>query len=86
VVLLDRIWRDKITRDHPELSGRLDAVLEAVASPDHIEPDPHEGRERYDLRTAAPSRWLLAVVSFEQEPARIITAVALRKDPKRWTT
>ncbi len=31
-----------------------------------------------------PSRWLLVVVSYEQEPARILTAVALRKDPKQW--
>jgi len=85
VVLLERIWRDKITRDHPELAGHLDAVLEAVTSPDHVEADPRKARERYYLRTSAPSRWLLAVVSFEQEPARIITAVALRKDPKRWT-
>lgn len=30
------------------------------------------------------SRWLMAVVSYEQEPAWIITALANRKDPKRW--
>jgi len=27
---------------------------------------------------------IVAVVSVEQEPGRIITAMALRKDPKRW--
>jgi len=85
VVLLERIWRDKITRDHPELAGHLGDILETVAFPEHVEPDPREGRQRYYRRTAGPSRWLMAVVSFEQEPARIITAVALRKDPRRWT-
>jgi hypothetical protein len=31
-----------------------------------------------------PPPLLLVVVSFEQQPGRIITAVATRKDPKRW--
>ncbi len=30
VVLLKGIWDDKITRDHPELAGHLDAILSAV--------------------------------------------------------
>ncbi len=39
VVLLTRIWEDKISRDHPELVDHLDAVMETVADPDHVEPD-----------------------------------------------
>jgi hypothetical protein len=39
VVLLARIWEEKITRDHPELVDHLDAVMETVAKPDHVEPD-----------------------------------------------
>lgn len=31
-----------------------------------------------------PSRWLLMVVSYEQGPGRIVTALATHKDPKRW--
>jgi hypothetical protein len=84
VVLLARIWEDKVARDHPELSGHLDDVLETVKVPDHAEPDPHPARRRYHRRGVGPSRWLMVVVSFEQEPGRIITAVALRRDPKRW--
>jgi uncharacterized protein YuzE len=71
VVLLERISKDEITRDHQELSGHLDAVLDAVASPDHVAPHPREGRERYHLRTADPSRSLSSVLCFKQEPARI---------------
>ncbi len=84
VVLLARIWEDKISRDHPELVGHLEAVMETVAQPDHVEPDALPDRMRFYRRGAGPSRWLMAVVSYEQQPARIITALANRKDPKRW--
>ncbi len=52
--------------------------------PDHVEPDALPARTRYYRRGLGPSRWLMAVVSYEQQPARIITALANRKDPKRW--
>jgi hypothetical protein len=84
VVLLVRIWENKITRDHPELVSHLDAVVDAVAKPDHVEPDALPDRTRCYRRDVGPSRWLMAVVSYEQEPARIITALANRKDPKQW--
>jgi hypothetical protein len=84
VVLLERIWESKITRDHPELRDHLQEVLTTVEDPDHAEPDPRAERRRYYRRRLGPSRWLLAVVSYEQQPGRIITAVATRKDPKRW--
>ncbi len=84
VVLLARIWEDKIVRDHPELGDQLQQVLGTVTTPAHVEPDPRVGRRRYYRRRVGPSNWLLVVVSFEQEPGRIITALATRKDPKRW--
>ena len=84
VVLLARIWDEKITRDHPELSGHLDAVLEAVSKPDHVEPDSWPNRKRFYRRNVGPSRWLLVVVSYEHQPPRIITALANRKYPKTW--
>ncbi len=84
VVLLERIWTLKIIRDHPELRDHLEHVLDTVSTPDHAEPDPRAGRRRCYRRRVGPSRWLLVVVSFEQEPGRIVTALATRKDPKRW--
>lgn len=79
------IWEGKISHDHPELEGHLDEVLRTVATPDHVvEPDPRADRRRYYRRNVGPSSWLMVVVSFEQVPGRIITALALRKDPKRW--
>jgi uncharacterized protein YuzE len=66
VVLLARIWENKITREHPELRDHLDQVVGTVAEPDHAEPDPRAQRRSYYRRRVGPSRWLLVVVSFEQ--------------------
>ena len=84
VVLLVRIWENKILRDHRELVGHLGAVLATVRAPDHGEPDSAPHRERLYRSAVGPSRWLLVVVSFEQKPGRVITALGNRKDPKLW--
>jgi hypothetical protein len=83
-VLLVRIWEEKIARDHSEPVGHLDSVIDTVAELDHVEADPAPHRMRFYRRNVGPSRWLMAVVRYEQEPARIITALANRKDPKQW--
>lgn len=86
VILLARVWDGKVLRDHVELDGYLPEVLHAVSAPDHVEPDPtYERRKRFHLRGVGPSRWLLVVVSYEQEPARIISAFGNRKDPRSWS-
>lgn len=86
VVLHAHTWHDKILRRHPELAAAHADVLRTVAHPDHAEIDPvFAERTRYFRRAVGPSRWLLVVVSYEQEPARIVTAFALRKDPP-WNT
>jgi hypothetical protein len=85
VVLLSRIWNQKILRDHPEMHAHLDAVLVTVHEPEHVAADPRDSRLRYYRSHVGPSRWLLVVVSYEQEPARVITALATRKDPPSWS-
>jgi hypothetical protein len=61
-------------------------VLATVTSPTHIADDPtFEARKRFYARNVGPSRWLLVVVSYEQTPARIISAFAIRKDPRPWS-
>jgi hypothetical protein len=84
VVLLARIWENKILRDHRELVGHLDTVLATIQAPDHVEPDSAPYRERLYRRSVGPSRWLLVVVRFEQTLGRVITALGNRKDPKLW--
>jgi hypothetical protein len=86
IVLLDAVWAEKIARDHPEIGAHLSAVLRAVSTPDHVALDPiFADRTRYYARGAGPSQWLLVVVSYEQTPARIVSAFANRKDPRSWS-
>lgn len=84
VVLLTRIWTLKIGVARPELLALRDDVMLTVRVPDHREDDPRDDRVRSYRRRVGPSRWLVVVVSYEQEPARIITAFASRKDPPQW--
>jgi len=86
VVVPADLWQTKILQAHPELASHLPDVLRAIAEPDRVLPDPvYEDRRRYYLRGAGPSRWLLVVVSYEQEPARVISAFGNRKDPRSWS-
>jgi hypothetical protein len=86
VILADAVWRAKIARDHPEIDRHLSEVLRAVTKPDHVAVDPiFAERTRYYARGVGPSRWLLVVVSYEQVPARIVSAFANRKDPRSWS-
>lgn len=86
VILTDAVWSGKIVLDHQEIAAYRAEVLRTVAAPDHVVPDPNfERRTRYYARGVGPSRWLLVVVSYEQTPARIVSAFANRKDPKSWS-
>lgn len=89
VVLFADTWRDHILapgRGHGELAPYLEPVMSAVAAPDHREPDERPGRERFYKRDVGPSRWLMAVVDFESEPARIVTALGYGhgRSPEGW--
>ena len=85
-MLSSRIWHGKIVVDHPEMAPFVDEALGAIRDPDHSEPDPVQPRRRRcDSRGVGPSAWLVVVVSYEQEPARIVSAFANRKDPPGWS-
>jgi hypothetical protein len=78
VVLYEDTWTDHVLdpeTGHTELREHLEQVLGAVAAPDHREPDPRPGRERFFKQDVGPSRWLMVVVSFEATPARVVTAL-----------
>jgi hypothetical protein len=79
-------WHEKVLHDHPELGFHLADVLQAISNPDYVASDPaFDDRRRHYLRNVGPGRWLLVVISYEQEPARLITAFAHRKDPRSWS-
>ncbi len=81
VVLLARIWQEKITRDHPELVDQMDAVIQTVERPITSSRTRFPPATRFYRRSVRPSRWLMAVVSYEQQPARIIAALATGRIP-----
>jgi hypothetical protein len=87
VVLLARVWYEKVLLEHPEMTLLMADALQAVIAPEHVEADrEYAERMHYCIRGIGPSRWLLVVVSYEQVPARIVTAFARRKDPSQWDT
>lgn len=81
VVFDQRAWEHIETR-RPELLAELDQILGAIRQPDHREPDPEPGRERYYLaRGTDRIRWLRVVVDFKSSPAVVVTAFVQRKRP-----
>lgn len=74
-----------ILDEHGEMTSHREAILATVSAPHHRAPDPRPARERYWRRGLGPSRWLLVVIDFSTDPARIVTAYGNRKDPPGWT-
>jgi hypothetical protein len=85
VVLYEDTWRLHILDQHDEIEAHLDAVLHAVRVPEHREQDPLPHREQFYKQHVGPSRWFVTVVSFEEQPARIVTAFGYRQPPSGWT-
>jgi hypothetical protein len=85
-VVLDEEGWEHILHEHAELALYQDEIIATVRAPGHRSPDPRPGRERYYRIDLGPSRWLFAVVNFNETPARIVTAYGNRKDPPGWTT
>jgi hypothetical protein len=84
VVLDDRGWTH-IVDEHAEMATHRDAVLATVTGPHYRRPDPRPSRERFWRRGLGPGRWLMVVIDFNAQPARIVTAYGNRKDPPGWT-
>jgi hypothetical protein len=72
---------------HGELEPHLKAVLDVLNSPDHRELELWSGRERFYKRDVGPTDWLMVVVDFADEPARIVTAFGYGhgRSPDGWT-
>ena len=73
------IWNHVLHR-HPEMEPFLTDVMTAVAVPEHREPDPRPGRERYFSR-GGPRRWLRVVTEFASDMDLVVTAFPQTSDP-----
>lgn len=80
LVQLDaRAW-DHVLEEHAEMTEHLDDVMSAIDSPDHREPDPRAGRQRY-FRRGGPMAWVRVITEFVGDEDRIVTAFPQSNDP-----
>ena len=84
-----RVVCDAGTRLHlaigrPDLLDHLDSILTTIEAPDHREPDPRPGRERFFRQDLDPRRWLRVVVDFGESPAWVVTALVQANPPRGW--
>jgi hypothetical protein len=81
VEFTERSWQH-IMLERPQLLNDLDALLAAIATPDHREQDPKRGRERFYRRQLTDKmRWPRVVVDFSEAPGFVVTAFIHRKNP-----
>lgn len=79
VQLHEDAW-SHVLEQHVEMEGRLAETMAAVHAPDHREPDPRPGRERYFMR-GGPLRWIRVVTELHGEVDRVVTAFPQSNDP-----
>jgi len=84
-IVLDQPGWDHVLEEHGEMEPHRAGLMTTVSSPEHRQPDRRSDRERYWRRGLGPSRWLLVVVDFNTDPARVVTSYGNRKDPPGWT-
>lgn len=83
-VVFDSGTRLHLTLRRPELAHEVQLALSVVSRPDHREPDPHPGRERFYRRDIDPRRWLRVVVDFNDDPAWVVTVLIQNNPPQSW--
>lgn len=63
---------DHVLGRHPELAAFREDVMRSIEMPDHREPDPVPGRERF-FRRGGPERWLRVVTELSGDVDRVVT-------------
>jgi hypothetical protein len=76
----DAAW-NHVLEQHVEMSEYLAATMAAIEMPDHREPDPRAGRERY-FRRGGPLAWLRVVTELAGDVDRVVTAFPQSNDPR----
>jgi len=78
---MDQMAWDHVLDQHVEMSRYLAETMRAIEIPDHREPDPRAGRERY-FRRGGPGGWIRVVTEFLGSVDRVVTAFPQRNDPR----
>ena len=98
IILLGRVWEEKILLDHAEMHGSVDSVVNTIESPDIYARDRvHSDREVFYRWAVLPppddDRYLKVVVAYHEDDTglvigRVVTAFAVdflpRGESKLW--
>jgi hypothetical protein len=82
VVLLGEAAWNHVLDQHVEMNEHLADTIAAIRAPDHREPDPRAGRERYFAR-CGPLRWIRVVTELHGDVDRVVTAFPQSNDPRK---
>jgi len=82
-VVIERTrWHKVVIANHPELAGEVEAVVEAIRRPTRVDSDPlFSARRRFFAPHPKLERWVMALISYEHKPARLVSAALLRSEP-----
>jgi hypothetical protein len=78
---MDDVAWNHVLDQHVEMSEYLAETMVAIEAPDHREPDPQAGRERYFHR-GGPLRWIRVVAELSGDVDRVVTAFPQSNDPR----
>lgn len=81
VVVYSSTW-DHVVWRHPLMDDYLDVTMAIIRAPDHREPDPRPGRERYFGRGGHYS-WIRVITEFAGVEDRVVTAFPQTTPPSR---
>jgi hypothetical protein len=81
---MDSIAWDHVVEQHIEMSEYLGEAMTTIQTPDHREPDPRAGRERY-FRRGGPLGWMRVVTELAGGVDRVVTAFPQSNDPLEGT-
>jgi hypothetical protein len=81
IVQMDDMAWNHVLDEHAEMSEYLAETMGAIEAPDHREPDPRAGRERY-FRRGGPLQWIRVVTVFTGGSDRVVTAFPQSNDPR----
>jgi hypothetical protein len=79
---MDDVAWNHVVDQHVEMSEYLAEAMATIKEPDHREPDPRAGRERY-FRRGGPEHWIRVVTELSGGADRVVTVFPQSDDPRQ---